>query len=120
MIDSHEFFVDLIDSIPSGTKWLMQFSFDDVREALDQIPLSKEGPCVQLNFKNEFRNQFIGLSDGELYEHINYFGVFQESKKLVEAFDGFVIVIVSKDFRINHTALPKYLNNDLLCISDDW
>jgi hypothetical protein len=82
--------------------------------------LFRESATFGLTFKNEYRQQIGDLLKEDLYEKINSPAVFKDGKKLLEAFDGFVIVTVSKHFPIGETALPKYLDMDQLFISEEW
>jgi hypothetical protein len=120
MIDRQEFFIDLINAIPSNTEWLLQSSFTRLFEAIKGIPYIDELSVVKINFQDHFRKQISELANNNLYECINDLEIFENGKKLLEAFDGFVIVTVSKNFNMEDTNLSKYLNNDLLFISDVW
>ena len=120
MIDRQEFFIDLINAIPSNTEWLLQSSFNRLFEAIKGIPYVDEPPVIKINFQDHFRKQISELANNDLYECINDLEIFENGKRLLEAFDGFVIVTVSKGFKIEGTDLPKYLDSDLLFISDVW
>ena len=120
MIDEKEFFIDLVNAIPDKTHWSMQSGFSEVYAAMSGIPLIKEPAAIGLIFKNEYRKQIADLAKDNLHEFINFLEVLEGGRKLLEAFDGFVIVTISKDFDINSTILPKYLDRDLLYISDEW
>jgi hypothetical protein len=120
MIDSQDFFIELVNAIPSNTEWILQSSFNRLFEAIKGIPYVNELSVFKINFQENFRKQISELANNNLYECINDLEIFENGKKLLEAFDGFVIVTLSKDFKIEGTALPKYLNNDILFISDVW
>ena len=120
MTDEKEFFIDLVNAIPDNTHWSMQSSFSEVFVALAGIPLIKEVATIGLAFKNEYRKQIADLVEGDLHERINFLQVFQDGKKLLEAFDGFVIVTLSKNFVLQGTSLHNYLNSDFLYVSDNW
>jgi hypothetical protein len=120
MIDSQIFFVDLVNAIPSDTEWILQSSYSRLFEAIKGIPYVKELSVFKIDFQESYRKQLSELANNNLYECINDLEIFEKGKKLLEAYDGFVIVTVSKDFKIEGTHLQKYLNNDLLFISDVW
>ena len=120
MIDEKEFFIDLATAIPSNTEWSMQSSFSEVVAALDGIPINKNSTDIDFTFTEDHRSKIIGLANADLFQCINMLMVYQGTAKLLEAFDGFVIVILSKSFDVTTTNLEKYLNNDLLYVSDDW
>ena len=54
----------------------------------------------------------------DLFERINFLEVSRDGQKLLEAFDGFVIVTLSKNFPLAGTALLQYLDQDLLFVSE--
>jgi len=120
MIDEKEYFIDLVSSIPANTDWFIQSPSPKFYEAIKGIPFIREAGVIKILFKSEYRDQIAGLAKDDLYEHINFLEVLQDGKKLLEAFDGFVIVSISKDFVITATVLPKYLDMDLLYVSDNW
>jgi hypothetical protein len=120
MIDEKDFFVDLVNAIPANTNWSLQSSFPELYEAMMGIPFFRESTNIELTFKDEFRDQLATLAKNNRYEYINFLQVFQNGKKILEAFDGFVIVTISKGFSIKGASLSKYLDKDLLYISDDW
>ena len=120
MIDSKEFFIDLVNAIPSGTEWLFQSSYASFFEAIKGIPVVNESSVFKIDFQDLYRKQLSDLANDNLFECINDFEVRETGKKILEAYDGFVIVTLSRDFKIERTRLSKYLNNDLLFISDEW
>jgi hypothetical protein len=120
MIDEYEFFSNLVNSIPAHTEWYLQSTSPEFYEEIKGIPFVRETTVIKILFENKYRNQIAGLAKDDLYERINFLEIFQSGKKLLEAFDGFVMVSISKDFNITATALPKYLDMDLLYVSDNW
>jgi hypothetical protein len=120
MMDEKQFFIDLINAIPENTYWSFQSASSEVYAALNGIQIISEAATHGLHFKNEFRQQIADLVKDDLFEGINFLEVVKEGEKLLEAFDGFVIVTISKNFDIKETALPKYLNMDLLYVADNW
>ena len=71
-------------------------------------------------FRDAFRSQISDLIVDDLFERINFLEVSQNGQKLLEAFDGFVIVTLSKNFPLAGTALSQYLDHDLLFVSEIW
>lgn len=120
MINEKRFFIDLANAIPSNTEWSMQSSSSEVVATLDGIPMSRNSTDIDFTFIEEHRARIIELANDDLFECINMLIVYKDSVQLLEAFDGFVIVTLSKSFDITATNLEKYLDNDLLFISDDW
>lgn len=119
MIDKKELFIDLMAAIPDNTDWKMQFWLPPP-EAMHDIPITRNSDNIDLKFNSQYRDQISKLAERDLYRAINWFEVRENGKKLVEAFDGFVIVTVSKDFDISKTSLPRYLDDDILFVADDW
>lgn len=120
MINESVFFIDLVNAISDNTHWSLQFYSSDIYAALSGITLVKEPATIGLTFTNIFREQIAALAHKNLQEHINFLQVFEHGQKLVEAFDGFAIVTLSKHFAFAGTALAQYLDQDLLYISDEW
>jgi len=120
--DGHnkELFIDLVAAIPDNTDWSMQSAFPEVYEAMTGIPYTRESINIELKFNFEFRDQILRLAQDDLYQFINFLEVSLDGKKLVEAYDGFVMVTLSKDFDISKTSLPKHIDTDGLYISDSW
>jgi len=120
MTKEQTFFIDLMNTIPDDTHWSFQSSSSELLAALSGLPLVTEPATIGLTFRGAFRRQIADLANDNLYESINFLEVSQDGQKLLEAFDGFVIVTLSKNFPLAGTALSQYLDQDLLFVSDNW
>ena len=120
MTKEQSFFIDLINAIPDNTHWSFQCYADEVYATLCGIPLVTEAATIGLDFQDTFRSQIAGLTIDDLFESINFLDVSQNGHKLLEAFDGFMIVTLSKNFPLAGPALSQYLDQDLLFVSDTW
>jgi hypothetical protein len=108
-----------VNTIPNDTHWSFKSSSSELLAALSGLPLVTEPATIGLTFWG-LRRQIADLANDELYESINFLEVSQSGQKLLEAFDGFIIITLSKHFPLAGTALTQYLNQDLLFISDNW
>ena len=120
MTKEQTFFIDLVNAIPDNTHWSFQCYADEFYATLRGIPLVMEPATIGIAFRDAFRSQIAGLIIDDLFERINFLEVSQDGQKLLEAFDGFVIVTLSKNFPLAGTALSQYLDQDLLFVSDNW
>src|SRR5258706_1936468 len=120
MTKEQTFFIDLVNAIPDNTHWSFQCYADEFYATLLGIPLVTEPATIGIAFRDAFRSQIACLTNDDLFERINFLEVSQDGQKLLEAFDGFVIVTLSKNFPLAGTALSQYLDQDLLFVSDNW
>jgi hypothetical protein len=120
MTKEQTFFIDLVNAIPDKTHWSFQCYANEFYTILRGIPLVTEPATIGMAFRDAFRPQITGLIIDDLFEHINFLEVTQDGQKLLEAFDGFVIVTLSKNFPLAGTALSQYLDQDLLFVSEIW
>jgi hypothetical protein len=120
MTKEQTFFIDLVNAIPDNTHWSFHCYADEFYATLLGIPLVTERATIGIAFRDAFRSQIAGLTIDDLFERINFLEVSQNGQKLLEAFDGFVIVTLSKSFPLAGTALSQYLDQDLLFVSDNW
>ena len=120
MTKEQAFFINLVNAIPDNTHWSFQCYADEFYATLRGMPLVTEQATIGIAFKDAFRSQIAKLITDNLFEHINFLEVSQDGQKLLEAFDGFVIVTLSKNFPLAGTSLSQYLDQDLLYVSDTW
>ena len=120
MTKEQVFFIDLVNAIPDNTRWSFQCYADEFYTSMRGIPLVTEPATIGIAFRDAFRSQIAGLIIDDLFERINYLEVSQDGHKLLEAFDGFEIVTLSKNFSLAGTALLQYLDQDLLFVSEIW
>lgn len=120
MTNEQIFFIDIVNAIPDQSYWSFQCYDKEVFAALNGIPLIDEQATIGLSFSYDLREQITELAANDLYERINFLEIFKDGCKLLEAFDGFVIVTISKNFPLVGTKLFHYLNQDLLFVSETW
>lgn len=120
MTKEQAFFIDLVNAIPDNTHWSLQCYADEFYATLRGIPLMTEPAMIGIAFRDAFRSQIAGLIIDDVFERINFLKVSQNGLKLLEAFDGFEIVTLSKNFSLAGTALSQYLDQDLLYVSETW
>jgi len=109
-----------VSALPNGTHWSFQSYDPKVYEVLSGVPLVTEPATIGMDFKEAYRQPVADLVNGDLFESINFLEVSLDDVKLLEAFDGFVIVTVSKTFPLAGTNLTQYLDQDWLYVSDNW
>ena len=122
MSDTSEFFVDVVNSMPSGSEW--HFHVPPVHkeffDAIQGVSYETGAIFIKLILKEEYRKKVAAISVNDVHELIQEVRIYWEGRKIFEAYDGFVIGTVSKFYDINGTALEKHLGQDILYISSDW
>jgi len=120
MTKEQAFFIDLVNAIPDNTHWSLQCYADEFYTTLRGIPRVTEPATIGIDFRETFRSQIADLINDDIFERINFLEVSQDGQKLLEAFDGFLMVTLSKNFQLAGTALSQYLDQDLLFVSEIW
>ena len=121
MSETSDFFLDIVRSMPLNSKWIAQVPHREFLDSIRPIPyVLSDNVFVQFVLKEEYREILASIPKNDLHELVSNLEVWDDNKKIFEAFDGFEIGTISKEFEINGTPLEHHLNQDILYISRKW
>jgi hypothetical protein len=120
--DTSQIFIDLVNSMPIGSDWYFQVSsvHKEFFASLEGVPYEPGEGFLKFILLKEHREKVASLSLLDLHEFIQQATVFWQGRKIFDAYDGFVMNIVSRDFEIKDTPLAKHMNQDILFVSSEW
>jgi RHS repeat-associated protein len=120
MSETSRFFVDIVNSMPIESEWLIQAPHKEFVEAINGIPYESDGVFLKLILREEYRKKLASVSINDIHEFIQQAKILWKGSLIFESYDGFEIGTVSKHFVIKGTPLEYHLGQDILFISSNW
>lgn len=120
MSETRQFFIDVVNSMPVGSEWIVQAPDKEFLKAIREIPYLIGEVYITLTLKDENRKNFVAISSEDIYEFIQQAKILYRGRQIFEAYDGFNTGIVSKYFDMTETPLIGHLGQDILIVSSEW